>query len=194
MGPLASHMVAHILLMNLLAPAVAFILRAVQERSREPSAIALVLATTMQLAGLWIWHAPPLLGRVFESDLLLLLMHSTLFLAALLFWWLVFRFEGNHSWKPVLALLVTSKFYCLLAVLFVFAPRALYGELAGHHTTIDVPAVTASLADQQLAGLIMLAACPATYVIAGIAIAARWLFALETVSVDQSNADAEAWS
>jgi putative membrane protein len=186
-------MVMHILLMNLLAPATAFFLCAAQERRREPSATALALVTMAQLGGLWIWHAPPLLGRAFASDLLLLLMHSTLFLGALLFWWLVFRFEGNHSWKPVLALLVTSKFYCLLAVLFVFAPRALYGELAGHHTSIGVPALTVSLADQQLAGLIMLAACPATYIVAGIAVAARWLFALEAVSVDQSNADAEAW-
>jgi len=193
MGPLASHMVMHILLMNLLAPAVAFFLCALQERRREPSAIALALATVAQLAGLWIWHAPPLLGRAFASDLLLLLMHGTLLLSALLFWWLLLRFQGNHFWKPVLALLVTSKFYCLLAVLFVFAPRALYGQFAGHHTAIEAPGPTASLADQQLAGLIMLAACPATYVLAGIAMAARWLFAMDTVAVD-SNSDAEAWS
>ena len=36
--------------------------------------------------------------------------------------------------------------------------------------------MAASLADQQLAGLLMLVVCPASYLAAGVAIAARWVF------------------
>jgi putative membrane protein len=193
MGPLANHMAMHILLMNFFAPAAAIFASVICPR-REPSVRALILATTAQLAGLWMWHAPPLLNRVLASVSLHLLMYGSLFLIAFLFWSVVLRFEGSHRWKPILSLLVTSKLYCLLAVLFVFAPRALYADIAGHHSIPSAPALNAALADQQLAGLIMLVACVATYVLAGIAISARWLFALEAVAVDRPNAGEEVWT
>jgi putative membrane protein len=59
----------------------------------------------------------------------------------------------------VLALLLTGKLTCLLAVLLVFAPRALYPH--------------AALADQQFAGLLMLAACPLSYLGAALVITLR---------------------
>ena len=42
------------------------------------------------------------------------------------------------------------------------------------------------LADQRLAGLLMLIACPFCYVLAGIAIAAKWLQELETTARGRS--------
>jgi len=36
------------------------------------------------------------------------------------------------------------------------------------------------LADQQMAGLLMLVACPLTYVLAAIVIAARWTLRMDT--------------
>ena len=70
-------------------------------------------------------------------------------------------------WQAILALLVTGKLACLLGALLVFAPRPIY---AGPHHGFD-------LADQQMAGLLMLAACPMSYVLAGIVIAVETLFA-----------------
>jgi putative membrane protein len=55
-------------------------------------------------------------------------------------------------------------------VLLTFAPRALYAS----HTHLG------TLDDQQLAGLIMLIACPATYLLAAVILAGRWLYGLDT--------------
>lgn len=193
MGPLASHMAVHILLMNLFAPFAALCI-SLAWRAREPAAGALEFATIAQLLLLWAWHAPPLLNQALASSMLHLLMSGSLFFSAFLFWWTVLRVHGERRWKPIVALLVTGKLYCLLAVLFVVAPRALYPSVTAGHSGHDGPVLNAALADQQLAGLIMLAACPATYLVAGIAIGARWLFAMETDGAEGPNAGEEAWT
>jgi putative membrane protein len=193
MGPLAMHMSVHILLMNLVAPLAALGASRIRREGREVAAGMLGLATLAQLAALWTWHAPPLLNRALDSPALHLLMYGSLFLTAVLFWWAVFRVPRELRWQPIVALLITSKLYCLLAVLFVFAPRALYPNIAHAHPSNGATVLNATFADQQLAGLIMLAACPATYVLAAIAIGARWLFAMET-GKPEANAGEEAWS
>jgi putative membrane protein len=104
-------------------------------------------------------------------------MHGSLFLAALCFWKAVLALSGSASWKSILALLVTGKLACLLGVLLIFAPRLLYLALAGGHVHGGVHdlVVTSSLADQQLAGLLMIAACPLSYLLAGVVIATRMI-------------------
>ncbi|WP_051440885.1 putative membrane protein (plasmid) [Ensifer sp. WSM1721] len=195
MGPLAMHMSVHILLMNLVAPLAALGASRIRPERQEVAAGMLALATLAQLVALWTWHAPPLLNRALEFPSVHLLMYGSLFLTAVLFWWTVFRFSKERCWQPIVALLVTSKLYCLLAVLFVFAPRALYPNIAHAHPSDGAPVLSATLADQHLAGLIMLAACPATYVLAAIAIGARWLFAMETGKPQPDvNPGEEAWS
>ncbi len=193
MGPFATHMAVHILLMNLAAPVAAFAMTRVRPQRREIAGPALALATLAQIATLWAWHAPPFLNRALELPTVHLLMNATLFLAAFLFWGAVLASRGKRSWQPIVALLVTSKLYCLLAVLFVFAPRALYPAFAASHTAHATGALNATLADQQLAGLIMLVACPVTYVLAGIVIAARWLLTMEE-DEPGSRTGAEAWT
>ncbi|RVH52657.1 cytochrome c oxidase assembly protein [Sinorhizobium meliloti] len=193
MGPLATHMAVHILLMNLAAPLAAFAVTRVRLQRREIAGWALALATFAQIAALWAWHAPPSLNRALEFPTVHLLMNASLFLTAFLFWRVVLRLHGQRSWQPIVALLITSKLYCLLAVLFVFAPRALYPAFAASHTTHATGAVNATLADQQLAGLIMLVACPVTYVLAGIVIAARWLLTMEKDEAG-SRTGAAAWT
>ncbi|ASP94998.1 cytochrome c oxidase assembly protein [Sinorhizobium meliloti] len=193
MGPLATHMAVHILLMNLAAPLAAFAVTRVRLQRREIAGWALALATFAQIAALWAWHAPPSLNRALEFPTVHLLMNASLFLTAFLFWRVVLRLHGQRSWQPIVALLITSKLYCLLAVLFVFAPRALYPAFAASHAAHAPGAVNATLADQQLAGLIMLVACPVTYVLAGIVIAARWLLTMEKDEAG-SRTGAAAWT
>ena len=91
---------------------------------------------------------------------------------ALWFWFAVLGQSGSARWRAIVALLLTGKLFCLLAALLVFAPRALYPvELAHvHHGAAADP-----LADQYLAGLLMLVVCPLTYVLAGVLITERWL-------------------
>lgn len=174
LGPLSSQMAQHIVLMNLVAP-LAVVVMLLQLRQRQ---IAIpdpgrwiAPATVLQLGLLWFWHAPAVQGV--HSPPLHWVMMASLGASALLFWWAVLA-PGERRWRALLALLATSKLFCLLGVLLTFSPRPLYaGGHAGHGMAADL------LADQQLAGLLMLIACPATYLVAGLILAARWLGALD---------------
>jgi putative membrane protein len=173
-GHLSAQMLLHVLLMNAAAPSLALALRG----ATVPAWMRLLApATVVQVVALWGWHAPPGLDAALGSALLHAAMQASLFLCALWFWLAVFSAEAR--WRAILALLVTGKLFCLMGVLLVFAPRTLYPGLAsGTHA--------ATLADQQLAGLLMLAACPATYVVAGVVIAARWLARLDRAAATSS--------
>ena len=72
--------------------------------------------------------------------------------------------------------LATGKLFCLFGVLLTFSPRTIYGSLAP--ICFDPASPRPLVEDQQLAGLLMLAACPLVYVTAAIAIARRRLAAL----------------
>ncbi len=166
-GPTAGHMAQHIVLMNVLAP---FIALAMQRLIPGWSVRLLVAASVVQLSLLWFWHAPFLLPQAMHSPLLGTAMQVTLFAGALWFWGAVISAAGAGAWRPIVALLMTSKLFCLLGVLLTFAPRALYASRT-HPGTLD---------DQQLAGLLMLIACPATCLLAAVILAGRWLYGLDT--------------
>ena len=143
------------------------------------SARVLVTATVLQLALLWTWHAPNLWGLALREPLVHALMQASLLAASLTFWLAILSEKGVFRWRSVVALLLTGKLSCLLGILLLFAPRLLFAVVSvGHdHVVTDGDAM---LADQRLAGLLMLMACPFCYVLAGIAIAAKWLQDLET--------------
>jgi putative membrane protein len=104
----------------------------------------------------------PLLGAV---------MSGALLFAAVMFWSALLGLAPGARWQAVPALLVTGKLVCLLGALLIFAMHPLYG-----HGTADG---LDTLTDQQLAGLLMVTACPLSYLLAGIVIAARFLSSLE---------------
>ncbi|MBA3447538.1 MAG: cytochrome c oxidase assembly protein [Pseudaminobacter sp.] len=180
-GHLSTHMLVHILLMNAVAPLAALALTRVLSDESLAWRRFLFPAMILQLAVLWGWHAPPALDAIMRSDQLHLVMQASVFLCALWFWSAVFFIKDDGRWRAILALLLTSKLFCLLGVLLVFAPRALYPAPGSGQAHVLNQGVGA-LDDQQLAGLLMLVACPATYVIAGIVIAARWFGAIEAAS------------
>ncbi len=166
-------MLTHIIVMNLLVPAVLFAMPRPWTRGiwrYWP------YATTIQLILLWGWHSPPVLDAAIGSSALMAAMHISLALAAAGFWAAIIDMPAAGRWRSIFALLITGKLFCLLGVLLVFAPRALYGAMPLHG---DGAAMLSPLADQQLAGLIMVVACPLTYVAAGIWIVARWFLTLE---------------
>ncbi|WMT88503.1 cytochrome c oxidase assembly protein [Pelagibacterium sp. 26DY04] len=177
-GPLSSHMLQHIALMNLAVPALIFFV--VKYRS-QLLARSWPFATALQLILLWGWHAPTVLEAAMASPLLMALMHLSLVISAAWFWLAIASMPATGLWRSIFALLVTGKLFCLLGALLVFSPRLVFGQMTHHGH-----AMTASLADQQIAGLMMLIACPLTYVLAGVWITARWFLALEA----QGRADA----
>ena len=174
LGPLTGHMLVHIALMNAGGLAVAsLLLRRVPAAGGGSASVA--MATFLQIALLWGWHAPPLLAGAAHAGSPGWAMPATLLAASTWFWASVFGARNDAGWSAVLALLVTSKLFCLLGVLYVFAPRVLYPELTAHGG-----APHDALSDQQLAGLLMLIACPVCYVLTGLRISSRLIDDLAT--------------
>lgn len=163
LGPQARHMGLHILAMNVVAPVVAGIVMA-HWRVHDAKPSWLWIATVAQIAAVWIAHAPPVQGAALAFPGIQLATHGVLLAAALSFWMLLLSLPDAQRWHAIPALLLTGKLVCLLAVLLVFAPRALYGTGHGHGPLIP------PLDDQHLAGLLMIAACPLSYLVAAVVI------------------------
>ena len=178
-GPLAGHMALHIATMNVLAPLLALWIcaRGWLGRSVEHSSM-LWGATLLQMALLWAWHSPPLQFASHTSPLIALGLHSALLLAAVVFWSTIIA--GARPWQSILALLLSGKLACLVGALLVFSPRLLYAPICyGQSGNADT---VSALADQHLAGLIMLAACPLSYVLAAIVLTTKEIATLPTLS------------
>jgi len=178
-GVFSRHMIIHIALMTVAAPVLASLLLKLSAKSASVS--TLFAAVTLQAALLLAWHSPLGIGLAMKGHAGTLLMQATLFFSALWFWLTVFNQTGEHLWRAVIALLLTGKLFCLIAVLLIFAPRVLYGM-----TAINMPI---ELADQQLAGLLMVTVCPITYVLAAVVLISRWF---QTLSDTQSNVTSTA--
>ncbi len=176
LGPLSHHMIDHITLLVVAAPIAAWLLR---DTIPTPSLRIFSLIVALHIGLICFWHLPPIFDAASSGPALHILMSVTLYVVGLFFWTAIIGL-GKHRWQAILALLMTGKLFCLFAALLVFSPRLLYASLAhGHHAH---PAGISGLADQQLAGLIMLAVCPLAYVTSGVIIAARWLLDIERAS------------
>ena len=152
-GSLTYHMAAHIFAMSVLAPLVAWLFIQQWPRLATQASPRLIMASPLVM-----------MGSMQASLLVQLSMLGLLTLAASWFWICVLVAIANNRIWVVAPLLLTGKLVCLFAILLVFAPRTLYPGM-GH---------TVQLEDQQAAGLLMLTACPLTYIGASIYLVARW--------------------
>ena len=134
------------------------------------------MATAAQIAVFAGWHSPAALASANAAALAHTVMQPSLLAVATAFWLAVILHVRKRRWSTVFALLVTGKTFCLIAALMVFAPRFLYGPAAIEDAT---GSATLRLADQQFAGLLMLIACPLTYVLASVCIVCDWFFKYE---------------
>jgi len=174
-GFLAQHMAIHIVAMNIAAPLAVLLWRLVRGIGAQPQDARWIgPAAAVQIGLLWFWHLPAPMAFAFATPGGETLMHVSLFAAALWFWRAILDEADAARWRALSALLFTGKLFCLLGVLLTFAPRSLYAAAAelclGGRVDPEI-----LVPDQQLAGLMMLIACPLVYVLAGIVIAARWL-------------------
>jgi putative membrane protein len=166
LGHFSAHMIQHVASMNFAAPLLAAWATTLGP-TRATGARWLWIATLAQIVLLWTWHAPVVINLTAELPVIGLALHGVLFLAALSFWFALLTISARARWQTIPVLLLTGKLACLLAALLIFAPRTLY-ESAAHlvHATGQLPA----LDDQQLAGLLMITACPLSYLIAAVVI------------------------
>lgn len=170
-GSLTLHMTGHIIAMNVAAPAAAWLFLGARHKTGSKGGLhRLLIATALQLFVFFLWHSPPAMALSMQSPVARLGMLFTLFAVSSWFWSVIFEAVARNRFEAVGALLLTGKLVCLIAVLFVFAPRFLYPGM-GHGGAMHM----AMMGDQQLAGLLMLSACPLTYVGACIYIVATWL-------------------
>jgi putative membrane protein len=131
---------------------------------------------------LWAWHAPALQMAASQSPVAQSGATLLLGLSALWFWRAVLSASADACWRSLAALLLTGKVACLLGALLIFAPRDLY----------QLPSVAfawcqtgpSTLADQQLAGLLMVTACPLSYLVAGVVLASGMLRRLDRDAED----------
>jgi putative membrane protein len=166
-------MALHIATMNVLAPlAAVFLLRRFPAICSGATAKGLWLATLLQMGLLWAWHSPPVYSASAGSMPIEIAAHAALFLSALLFWTSVVA--SPSPWSAMLALLVNGKLACLLGALLIFAPRVLICT-----SQPDAALSTVGIDDQHLAGLLMIAACPLSYVLTAVLLAGHTLLELE---------------
>jgi putative membrane protein len=84
-------------------------------------------------------------------------MHALLACLALAFWTALLSLSRTQRWHSPIVLFVTGKLACLLAAFLIFSPRLLYASI-DHAAHMQI-----GIADQQLAGLLMIVACPLSY-------------------------------
>jgi putative membrane protein len=175
LGSLSVHMLQHTVLMTMLAPVLAVLLH---PRSRFCGRRVVAL-TIVQASVLWIWHAPGIFEIAHHSPGLTVMMHLTLMISALLFWMAVISVSSEAPWKAILALLVSGKLFCMFGALLIFSESGWYAAGHGHggHGTV-------TLDDQHIAGLIMVTACPLTYIATAVAIASQWIGSLAQGRLD----------
>jgi putative membrane protein len=164
-GPFAGQMIVHIASMNVAAP-----LLAVQLRRSSWVGVSGVLwtATIAQVGLLLALHTPAIHHAAHASSFLLVVLHVGALLVALAFW--ISVVNAMRPWQTMLALILSGKLACLLGALLIFAPRSLFA----HHLASDV-----IVPDQQMAGLLMIAACPLSYVLPAVFITAQTILHLE---------------
>lgn len=177
-GPLSFQMAQHLFAMNVAAPLAAIFVARVPAAGRS-SAVFWSIAI-LQIAILWFWHWPSLQLAAATNFSLHLLLSALLAASALAFWSLLLDAAQNGRWRAILALLMTGKLACLLGVLMIFAPRDVYG-LPGLLFPLCSTGPS-TLQDQQLAGLLMITACPLSYLVAGVVIAAQMLARIDSGS------------
>ena len=150
--------VHHILLVAVAAPLLAWSL----PRTRVGP---LALATLVQAAVFWAWHAPGAYALALSSDAAYWAMQLSLLGSAVWFW-----IAARSASAPAAAanLLVAMVAMGLLGALITFAGDPLY---APHLLTTTAFGLTA-LEDQQAAGLIMWAPAAAVYLAAAVGVLA----------------------
>lgn len=175
----ASHMVAHMGVVAVAAPLIALGLPARWRVGASMPAGLPVVASLLEWAVVWGWHAPALRAAA-QSSTVAVVVEQASFLAAGLFLWVTSTAHAErrsraerraHAAAGAAALLVTSMHMTLLGALLSLSQRPLFG--AGQVTCFGT--VLNGSDDQQLGGVIMLAVGAVVYLAGGVSLVARLL-------------------
>jgi putative membrane protein len=172
---LTAGMVAHMGVVAIAAPLIAL---GAPHRWRPgasmPIAVPLV-ASVLELAAVWGWHAPALRSAA-EDSIALTAAEQATFLVVGVFLWLTSLAapdQPKHVAAGAFALLLTSIHMTLLGALLALSPRPLYG---GDAVTCFGLILTAEQ-DQHFGGVLMLLVGAAVYLASGLVLVGRILAA-----------------
>jgi putative membrane protein len=153
--PLTVHMVAHMAMVAVAAPALAWIVGGsrIDPVRRRPRWFSPIPASLLEFTIVWAWHAPVLHlaarhhAGVFAAEQL------SFFIVALWLWLSIFGGGPQHrlarAGSGVIALVLTFAHMTMLGAVVALSPRVLYDHGA--------------LVDQQYAGTVMIASATAAY-------------------------------
>ena len=131
------------------------------------------VAWGVHVAALWAWHLPGPYQAALASAPLHAAEHACFLGTAVVFWWVVLSAESRRRLAPGFAMLylfAAALQGSALGAVLTFAPVPLY------------PLQTSSLADQQLAGLVMWVPADLVYLGTAGVLFMRWLASLEAAS------------
>lgn len=169
----AAHMTQHMLFMTIIAP-IWVIARPLPQLLAGPGqAVAPLWNSMMRLTQypmlcayihgflIWFWHVPYFYVLALDNPWWHIIEHACFIISAGLFWWAVLKSSRARAPWALLAVLLTLMHTGFLGALLTFAGEPFYGE-------------NRTLADQQLAGLIMWVAGGVPYILASLWIGSRW--------------------
>lgn len=134
-----------------------------------------LVATLLQLAALWAWHAPGLFDRALASGAWHVAQHLSFLVAALIFWWAMAHGRTGYG-LSAFCLFVTSVAGGALGVLMAVSTSPWYAGYAAMGLT---PSGLTPAEDQQLAGAIMWVPGGAFHGAAALFFLWKWLRASE---------------
>jgi putative membrane protein len=170
--PFTAHMTTHMGVVALAAPLIAIGISGTRldPSPRVPLLFAPLTASLLEFVAVWGWHAPALHGYARASAAGLALEQSSFIAVGLVLWLSCIGAQERNIAAGVLGFLFTSMHMTLLGALLALGLRPLYA----HHHPIPVLGWSA-LEDQNLGGVVMLAAGGAAYLIGGLALMVRVL-------------------
>jgi putative membrane protein len=130
------------------------------------------VAWSLHAIVLWGWHAPYLFQATLHNEWVHAAQHISFILSSLLFWWAIIhghRGATNYG-TAVLYLFTTAIHSGLLGALLTFSRSQWYPD----YDNTRVWGLT-GLEDQQLGGLVMWVPACTVYILAGLAMFAKWL-------------------
>ena len=129
-------------------------------------------AWTAHALALWCWHIPAFFDAALRSEPIHILQHLTFLGTALLFWWAVLGGDRRvASAVPIVLLFTTMLHSSILGALLSLASTPWYSPYGATSSAFGLT----PLEDQQLGGLVMWIPGGLAYLVAGLALAARWL-------------------
>lgn len=142
------------------------------------------LAWFLAVSTLWAWHAPPLYDLAVENESIHVLQHLSFLVTSTIFWWPVVVALPERRHLPYLTavvyLLTASFANAILGVIITFAPAGLYPAYLHPADPIGLLPLLrqgwglSAATDQQLGGLLMWVVGGPAYLLASVAVLARW--------------------